>query len=192
MGMNRLRLRIVNVNEPAELSEKCVLQTERFRVVEIDQSLPEGGIRRRHAIRHPGSVVILPLIDENHVCLIRNFRVSVAQWLLELPAGTLEPNEPPLECAKRELVEETGYRSNHLRPLGRFYAAPGILDEFMHLFVADQLSEGDPEREPGELIQNVVLTWDEVTKLLAAGEIVDAKTIIGLQTYLLQHGRGQL
>lgn len=180
------------MNEPPELSEKCVLQTERFRVVEIDQSLAEGGIRRRHAIRHPGSVVILPLIDENHVCLIRNFRVSVTQWLLELPAGTLEPNEPPLECAKRELVEETGYRSNHLRPLCRFYAAPGILDEFMHLFVADQLSEGDPEREPGELIQNVVLTWDDVTKLLAAGEIVDAKTIIGLQTYLLQHGRGQL
>ncbi|MFM8252478.1 MAG: NUDIX hydrolase [Planctomycetota bacterium] len=160
-----------------------LLNCRRFHVVELTTTTASGERRQRHVVRHPGSVVILPLVNENQVCLIRNYRPSVNKTLIELPAGTLEPNEPPRETALRELIEETGYRCQELEELHQFYAAPGILDERMHLFVARGLTVGETAREPGEEIENLVLTWDEALQLIAAGQIEDAKTILGLLLY---------
>jgi len=125
-------------------------------------------------------VAIVPLLADGSVCLIRNFRVSVQQTLIELPAGTLEPSETPEQTARRELQEETGYRARRIYPLRAFYLSPGILDERMHVFVAEDLEAVGTAREPGEQIENLIVPWSEALRMVHAGEIQDAKTIAGL------------
>lgn len=160
-----------------------LLVTPRFRVEQVHQPLADGGTLTRAVVRHPGAVTIIPMVDPEHVCLIRNFRVSVQQTLVELPAGTLEPPDSPEATAHRELIEETGYRAGQLRQLHRFYLSPGILDERMHLFLAQQLDFVGARREPGEEIENLIVAWPEAIKLVRDGVIQDAKTIVGLLMY---------
>jgi ADP-ribose pyrophosphatase len=157
-----------------------LLQTPRFRVERLRRELADGTLKQREIVRHPGSVVIVPWVGGDRVCLIRNFRMAVGQPLVELPAGTLELGERPADCAARELVEETGYRAARLELLTSFYAAPGILDENMHLFLATDLVAGSPQREAGEEIENLVVGWSEALGMIQRGEIHDAKTMIGL------------
>ena len=163
--------------------EETLLQASRFRVVEISRTLADGTVWQREVIRHPGAVTILPMVDNDHVCLIKNLRPAVDKTLIELPAGTLEPDEPHQTTAARELIEETGYRAGHLEDLHEFYLSPGILDECMHLYVAKDLSPGDPDRESGEEIENLVVSWNEAMELIDSREIRDAKTIVGLMFY---------
>ena len=160
-----------------------LLITERFRVEQVHQALSDGGTRTRAVVRHPGAVAIIPLVDSDHVCLIRNYRISVEETLVELPAGTLEPPDSPESTAHRELIEETGYRAQQLRELHSFYLSPGILDERMHLFLAEQLDFVGAQREPGEEIENLIVSWAEAIKLVHDGVIQDAKTIVGLLMY---------
>jgi ADP-ribose pyrophosphatase len=169
---------------PSEVTEgdanRLLLDTERFSVEEICQLLPGGQQRTRAVIRHPGAVVILPMVDKDRVCLIRNVRVAVGQALLELPAGTLSTGEDPQKAAVRELAEETGYHGGRWCKLHSFWMSPGILDERMHLFRAVDLQPGTPAREPGEQIENVVLDWEQAMTMVRKGEIQDAKTLVGL------------
>lgn len=167
---------------------KLLLVTPRFRVESVESTAADGSQRRREIVRHPGAVAILPVVDANHVCLIRNYRVSVAKTLVEIPAGTLEPGEDPQAAAHRELIEETGYRAERLEPLFAFYLSPGILDERMHLFAATGLTLGPAAREPSEQIENLVATWDQALRLIEEGTIQDAKTIVGLLAYLRFRG----
>ncbi|MCC6510507.1 MAG: NUDIX hydrolase [Pirellulaceae bacterium] len=160
-----------------EISSELLLTASRFRVERVTQTFPDGTAFTREIIQHPGAVVVLPLLEDGRVCLIRNYRIAVRQWLFELPAGTLEPNEPPIETARRELLEETGYRCDVIKPLCGFFMSPGILNERMHAFVATGLVDGQAEREPGEQISNYLATPDEVDRLLSTGQIQDAKSI---------------
>ena len=169
---------------------KTLLITERFRVEEITRELPGGGSRTRAVVRHPGAVAIIPMVDDHHVCLIENYRVTVGAKLLEIPAGTLEAGESPLETAQRELWEETGYRAHSLDPLTSFYLSPGIMDERMHLFVATGLMAGESARELGEEIENRVIPWQDALAMIFAGHIVDAKSIAGLLYYESWRKRG--
>lgn len=157
-----------------------LLETKRFRVETASHTKPDGSRHVREVIRHPGAVTILPFVDQNQICLIKNYRVAAGQTLIELPAGTLEPNESPAETAARELIEETGYTAGDLRPMQSFYLSPGILDERMHLFVATNLTAGAAAREPSEQIENYVVTWDDAMQMVREGTIQDAKTIVGL------------
>src|SRR5262245_20816987 len=117
-------------------------------------TLPDGTALEREVVLHPGAVVILPMIDADRVCLLRNFRHSVGETLLELPAGTLEPPEPPETTAERELAEETGYRAGRWQKLAEYYPSPGILNERMYFFLAGELLPGPPEQQPGEQIES--------------------------------------
>ena len=162
------------------MDQQQLLQSRIFSVQKVTYHTKQGDVLDRDIIRHPGSVAIVPVLDDGRICLIKNFRISVEDTLIEIPAGTLEPNETPLDCAKRELVEETGYRALDMQKLISFYPAPGILDELMHLFVARKLSAGDPARELGEQIENYVVSLDEAQSLIANGQVRDAKTIVGL------------
>ncbi|GIW92157.1 MAG: ADP-ribose pyrophosphatase [Pirellulaceae bacterium] len=160
-------------------SRQWLYQGMKFKVESLDYTVGPHSITK-DIIRHPGAVVVLPWVDESHICLVENYRVAVGKTLLELPAGTCEPPENPLQTARRELEEETGYQAGSWQLLHRFYPSPGILDEQMHLFVARQLTAGVPRREPGEQIQNVILAWSEVLRRLDEGRIQDAKTLVGI------------
>ena len=164
-----------NLQPGQTLFQSRIFSIERCRYTDRN-----GDQHQRDIVRHPGSVVIVPFVDEKHVCLIRSFRLAVNDWLIELPAGTREPNEPALTTARRELEEETGYRCDSMDAVQQFFPAPGILDENMHLFFARRLKPGPPRREPGEEIENLVLTWEDALDLVRRGEIRDAKTLIGL------------
>lgn len=160
-----------------------LLTASRFRVESIERTTADGTVRRREVVRHPGAVTILPLVDAEHICLIRNYRVTVQRALIELPAGTLEPNEDPAATAERELIEETGYRAGRIEKLHEFLLSPGILDERMHLYVASELTAGAAAREPGEEIENLVVNWTTALEWVRRGQIEDAKTIVGLLLY---------
>lgn len=159
---------------------ELLLHTPRFRVVRESYVDRGGATRTRDIVRHPGAVVIVPLLDDGRVCLIRQYRHSVKETLIELPAGTLEPPEPPLACAQRELIEETGFRATHIEQVHEFFLSPGILDEKMHLFLASGLTAGDPNREAGEEIANALVPLEEAVAMIFRGGIRDAKTIVGL------------
>ncbi len=158
-------------------------QSQRFRIERVVQSMPDGSRHVREIVRHPGAVVILPLLDDGRICFVQNYRVAVAQTLIELPAGTLEPNEEPAETAVRELAEETGYRAGRIEHLLTFCMSPGILDERMHLYVAQSLQPGPTALEAGEDIQPLHCTWKEALEMVHRGAIRDAKTLVGLLYY---------
>jgi ADP-ribose pyrophosphatase len=162
---------------------KTLLETRRFRVVLTRREAPGAPPHEREVVRHPGAVVILPLLDDGRVCLIRNRRISVDQELIELPAGTLEPGEDPHLAAERELHEETGYRAASLSKLHAFYLSPGILDERIHLFLAEGLLAGDARPDPGEEIENLIVPWSEAIQMTLDGRIQDAKSLVGLLVY---------
>jgi ADP-ribose diphosphatase len=159
---------------------EIILTTSKFRVVRETITTPSGKTKTREIVRHPGACVIVPLLDDGRVCLIRNWRIAVGQTLIELPAGTLEPPEPPKETANRELIEETGYRAKQIQFLHAFFLSPGILDEKMRLYLATGLTEGETAREEGEEIENWLVPWDEAIAMIFRREIQDAKTIVGL------------
>ncbi len=162
---------------------ETLLETRLFRVVRVTQTDTQGGVVTREFVRHPGAVTILPMVDDDHVCLIKNYRVAVDETLIELPAGTLDKDEDPLHTAERELAEETGFRAESIEPLHQFFLSPGILDERMHLYVATGLTSGRPRREAGEKIENFIVPWDEAMAMIHDGRIHDAKSIVGLLYY---------
>jgi ADP-ribose pyrophosphatase len=159
---------------------EILLECRRFHVVRVEHTDGAGRSHQREVIRHPGSVVIVPCVDDEHVCLIRNYRAAVDETLVELPAGTLEVGEDPQMTAYRELTEETGYRAQRMKLMHSFYAAPGILDEQMSLYEATGLTAGKPQREAGEQIENLVVSWQKAVDMIRVGEIHDAKTIVGI------------
>ena len=160
-----------------------LFQGQRFRVERAVQTMPDGSRHVREVVRHPGAVVILPLLDDGRICFVRNYRVAVGQTLIELPAGTLEPDEDPAQTALRELAEETGYRAGRIEHLLTFCTSPGILDEQMHLYLATALQPGPMALEAGEDIQPLLCSWEEALALVRRGDIHDAKTLVGLLHY---------
>jgi ADP-ribose pyrophosphatase len=162
---------------------RILLQSRRFTVVEETVARPDGVVASLEYIKHPGSVAILPFVDEKRVCLIHSRRLTIHQTIIEVPAGTREPDESPLETARRELTEETGYGANRFEELAAFYPSPGITDECMWIFVAHGLTAGEHAREPNEEIENFIVNFTDAMALIESGEIKDAKTIIALLTY---------
>src|SRR3954470_24414325 len=142
-----------------------------------------GKRHKREVCVHPGAVVILPFVDPENILLIRNRRYAVNDTLIELPAGTLEKNEDPMNCAGRELMEETGFLAGRLKSLGDFYTAPGILSEKMYAFAAYDLTRAKPSLEAGEEIDVAPASLDEALDMIRYGQIKDAKTIATLMMY---------
>ena len=158
----------------------------RIRVMVDTSTAADGTPIRRDVILHPGAVVILPIIDADRVCLLRNHRFVVNETLWEIPAGTLEPGEPLEEAARRELAEETGYAAATWTALGFLYASPGVLDEKLHLFVAENLTPGTMHPEADEELEPVTLAFDEAIAMCLDGRIKDAKTITALLLWKLR------
>jgi len=134
----------------------------------------------RETVVHPGAVVIVPMLDRSRVVLVRQYRRAVRRTLLELPAGTLTTGETRAACARRELEEETGWRAQKLRRISQFYAAPGLIDEQLTVFIATGLGRTAARPEPDELVNPVILRLSSAIAKIHSGAICDAKTIIGI------------
>jgi ADP-ribose pyrophosphatase len=173
-------------NEPHDADEPMLLRGARFNVHRITLTGDDGKSYQREVVRHPGAVVILPVLEDGRVVMIENTRPTVGETLLELPAGTREADEDAIVTAGRELIEETGYSSNRLELIHEFYSAPGITDELMHLYRATELVAGDPQREATETISNRIATPDEIRRWIGNGSIRDAKTLVGLYAFLME------
>jgi len=156
--------------------------------------LASGRETGREVVVHPGAIALVPLLDDGRVVLVRQWRHAVGQMLLEVPAGTREPNEPPERTAARELTEETGYTADRIIPLGAFFTAPGFCTEEIHAYLAVGLHAGDATPEDDEGITLEHLTLADAPAAIARGDLHDAKSIAALfmtQHYLDTHPEGR-
>ena len=162
-------------------------------VIDIEQMDVEIGEKGHHTfqiIRHPGGEAVLPVHGDGTVSLIRQLRPAVGMTLQEIPAGRLSPGEPPIECARRELLEETGLRTQRIIPLGLIQSSPGVFDEIIHLYAAMELSEGQARPEADEDIEVVRVGYADLLAMAADGRISDAKTLAAIfRWHLLQTGK---
>lgn len=157
---------------------EVLFQGRMLRVERDTVRLPNGLQTSREVVRHPGAVAIIALKDQQ-VLLVRQYRYAIAQITLEIPAGKLDPQEPPLDCAVRELREETGYRGT-MEHISTFYTTPGFTDEVMHLFLARDLVWDPLTSDDDEFIKVERIPWDEAVQRAQQNKFNDAKTILGI------------
>jgi len=174
--------------KPKLVSSKLSFKGKVFNVYTDTLEEPGGHRHIKDVIRHNGSVVILAVDEASNpadpdVILERQYRHAAGQYLVEVPAGTRDPNEPPLAAAKRELMEETGYKAKRWTMMAKYYASPGFLGEWMQVFLARDLREGTAEPEQDENLEVFKLPLSEALRMLAAGDIHDGKTLIALSLY---------
>lgn len=162
-----------------QADDQLIYKSKRFQVVRRTYSLQDGSIHEKDTIQHPGAVAIIPCVDEDHICLIRNNRIAVQKTMIEIPAGTLE-GENPLVTAHKELIEETGFTADVMDDFGYLSMSPGILNERMNLFIAKDLKKGEQKLEVGEEIEILILHHNEIKEQLKNGQIEDAKTVAAL------------
>jgi ADP-ribose pyrophosphatase len=140
----------------------------------------KGATGTREVVEHRGAAAIVPILDKNHIILVKQYRYAITSGLLEIPAGTLEQNESPDHCAARELEEETGYRSNELTKIMDFYVAPGYSTERIHVFLARDLVHTKMKTEEDEDISIESMPLENAIEKIRSSEIKDAKTICAL------------
>ena len=140
---------------------------------------PDGHITQREYVRHPGAVVVVPLLDDGQVLLERQYRYPLRRTFIEFPAGKIDPGESLLACAQRELMEETGYHADQWLHLGGFHNAIGYSDEKIDVFLARELVHvGDPRTDAGEVLDVFSVPWEQVLDWARDGTVTDVKTIV--------------
>jgi ADP-ribose pyrophosphatase len=168
------------------------------RVFDVDLDtveFPDESTGQLEMIRHPGAAAVLPFLDppssaDPRVALIYQFRHAADGYVWEIPAGRLDPGESPEDCARREMLEETGYTAGRVDHVASIYTTPGFTDEIIHLFAGEVTGAGDHDREIDEFLEVHPLRWSEVGRMVARGDIVDGKTLCCL--FYLQHsGHGR-
>jgi len=151
-----------------------------IRVTTDEVVLPNGQRVQLEVVHHPGGAAAVALNDEHHVCLLRQYRYVAGGWLWELPAGKLEPGEPPLATAQRELTEEAGVSARYWRSLGTCLSSPGVFSERLHLFLATGIAPANIAHESAEVIEVHWVPMDQACDWAMDGTITDAKTALGL------------
>ena len=167
-------------DSPEVMKRECVFRGKKV-VLEVHTvRAADGRTSVREVILHPGSVAILAFPEADRVLMERVWRYAMDREMLEIPAGTVDPGEEPEACAARERAEETGYRAGRLERLVAIHPSPGILSERLEIFQAHDLEPGEPRREAGEQIENVLVPIDEVLEMIRDGRVTDAKTVAAL------------
>jgi ADP-ribose pyrophosphatase len=158
----------------------------RFLDAHVDRvRFPDGSEGEQVLIKHPGAAAVVPVLSDPNgpdpvILLIKQYRYAIGGLLWEIPAGRLEPNEEPIACAERELLEETGCSATHFEPLTSLWTTPGFTDEKIHLFMATGLTQGETKREADEFMEVVPLKLSQVLMMIREGEITDAKTQVAI------------
>ena len=166
------------------ISSREVFKSQIFTVSEEVANDPDGFEIHRAVVRHPGSAVMMALDEKRRILLVRQFRLPALKELWELPAGKLDPGEQPLEAAKRELQEETGFQAKKWTELSSFWPSPGYVAEKMDIFLAEDLTEGKQELMDDERIKIQWFDAAEIGEMIRRGEIQDDKTVIGYYRWL--------
>lgn len=170
-----------------EFSREKQYQGQAFDVSKVHFQLPNGKERAYDLVEHVDSVTILPVDADGNIYFVSQYRIGAGDVLLELPAGVMDPKESPLDCAKREIREETGMAAGKIQELGSFYLAPGYTNEFMTVYLATELYEAPLDPDDDEFLQVIRLPKEEVFRRVFASEIKDGKTLATLllaQPYL--------
>jgi len=162
---------------PKNLRSETIYSGRVLEITRDEIQLPNGRAITREVVRHPGAVVILPQQSDGSLLLLRQFRYALGGDLLEFPAGTLEKNEEPLSCAKREIMEEVKHKATSWTALGQFYPAPGFCDELQYGFLARDLTPAAAEADEDEFFEVVAMSPDEVVNAIADGTLRDSKSI---------------
>ena len=159
------------------MKNKTVFKGRFINLVVKKVRLPNGYLATLETIKHPGAALIVPFPAKDKVILLKQYRPVIDSYIYELPAGTLDKNESPLECARREIVEETGFSAKKFTYLGKIFPVPGYSTECIHIYKAAGLRKEEHEAEKDEVITSHVVTRSGIRKLFRCGRIVDAKTI---------------
>jgi ADP-ribose pyrophosphatase len=166
------------------ISSNEVYKCKLFTVTEDQAVDPKTGFEiKRCIVRHPGSAVMMAVDDKKRVLLVRQYRLPAEAYLWELPAGKLDEGEKPLQAAKRELAEETGYKARTWTKLASFFASPGFVQERMTVYLATDLTEGEATPMDDERIEARWFKAKEIPEMIESGKIQDAKTIVGFLTW---------
>jgi len=168
----------------AKVTKSDVIFKGRVFTLQRDELVePSGIVVTREVIIHPGSVVVLPVFDDGRILLIRQYRHAAGQDLWELVAGHKEPGEAPVEGARRELIEESGYAAKRMKKLLDIYPSPGLLGERMEIFLAQDLTKGVAHPEEDEKITVKIFTLKEVERMIRTNKICDSKSVSGILYY---------
>jgi ADP-ribose pyrophosphatase len=162
------------------ISEQRVFDGKIFRVAVADVLQADGRQSKREIVRHNGGSAVVLVDERGEIALVRQYRAAMGRFMLELPAGKLDAGEDPLVCAKRELREETGLLANRWRKLCEYVSSPGFCDEIIHIFLAQQPTQGERCLDEGEDIDVVFMPLAHAVRAVMDGEIGDGKTISGV------------
>jgi len=162
------------------VSSKRVFAGKLIKVDREEVILPGGKRAVLETIRHPGAAAVLPFLPGDRIVLIRQFRHAAGGFIYEVPAGKLDPGEPPETCALREVEEETGWRAERLVPLGSILTTPGFTDEVIWLYEAHGLTGGRRHLDPDEVIEVLEVPFEEAVAMVVRGEIRDAKSVAAI------------
>jgi len=168
-------------NMTAKINNSVILNQGRsFSFVKENVTLENGTTVDLDVVRHPGAAAIVPFIKTDRLIMLRQYRHAIGHHIWEIPAGTLEPGEDPLECAKRELIEETGYSGRQWEKLGEITPVPGYSDERIHIFVATDLTPAEQNLDVDEVLDVHQVSFEKAVQMIEKGQIQDSKTISGL------------
>ena len=159
------------------IKEELIYKGSFLDIVNVDVTLPDGKNASRDIVKHPGATAIIAFLDEENIILVEQFRLALKRTMLEIPAGKLNKNEEIIECARRELQEETGYMAKNLEYLGCLATAPGFCDELIYLYKATDLSLGEKNEDEDEFTNVKIMNIGKVKEMIRKGEIIDGKTI---------------
>lgn len=152
----------------------------KFTFRQVQKKLPNGLTVTMPLVDHPGAVLIVPFLSTRRIVILNQYRATLGKSIFELPCGTLDPQETPLKCAKRELIEETGYQAATWKKLGNLYPAPGYTNEIIHVYQAHDLSAASAEADDDEIIETKIVSRPEILALIQTGRLSDSKSIAAL------------
>jgi 8-oxo-dGTP pyrophosphatase MutT (NUDIX family) len=165
----------------AKVNNRQIVHRARvFDLIRENVTLANGVTTDLEFVEHPGAAAIIPLLEESKVLLLKQYRHALKEYIWEIPAGTLDPQESVINCARRELIEETGYSADQWQKLGEITPVPGYSDERIHIFLASGLQPARQHLDEDEIINVHKIEFNEALEMIKRGEIQDAKSIVGL------------
>jgi len=176
----------MNTYEEKTIKRETIFEGKIISLHVDEVKLPNGNTSTREIVEHPGAVAVIAITDEDKMIMVEQFRKPLERSLVEIPAGKLEKGEDPIECAKRELGEETGYTCEQIEHVTSFYTSPGFSDELLHIFLAKGLKKNSHlHLDDDEFVNLLEVSYEEVQQLIKEQKIYDAKSIYAVQYWQL-------